>query len=49
MELQDFVIDALELVLAWGLPDDACIHAVSDLAGLMAGMDSEHIGVPDLE
>lgn len=49
MELQDFVIDALDLVLTWGLPDEMCVHAVSDLAGLMAGLDSEHIGVPDFE
>lgn len=37
MEVDDLVLCALDVVLAWDLPDEACGAAVSDLAALMAG------------
>ena len=43
MEFDNFVIDALERVLAWDLPDDACLDAVATQARLMAGLDSEEV------
>ena len=39
--LNDFVLDALDRVLAWDLPDELCPHAVTAEAGLLAGLDPE--------
>jgi hypothetical protein len=41
MNIDNFVIDALERVLTWDLSDDACLDAVATQARLMAGLDSE--------
>ena len=43
MQLDHFVIDALERVLAWDLPDETCLDAVTTQARLMAGLDSEDL------
>ena len=37
----NYVLDALDQVLAWDLPDEACPQAVSTLAGLLAGVSPE--------
>ena len=34
----NYVLDALDQILSWDLPDDACPQAVSTLAGLLAGV-----------
>jgi hypothetical protein len=44
MQFQDFLIPALERVLAWEIPDEVCGQALSDEAGLMAGADPEQGG-----
>ena len=49
MQLDHFVIDALERVLAWDLPDEACLDAVGTEARLMAGLDPEEGGGIDLD
>ena len=36
MDLNNFVLDALDRVLAWDLPDEFCPHAVNAEAGLLA-------------
>jgi hypothetical protein len=35
---EDYILDALELVSAWNLPDDELADAVNDQARLMAGI-----------
>ena len=37
MDYENYIHDALELVLAWGLPEEALADAVNDQAKLMAG------------
>lgn len=37
MPIQNYLIPALEHVLTWDLPDEACGQALSTQAGLMAG------------
>lgn len=41
MPYQNFLMPALERILAWDLPDVACGHALSNEAGLMAGVNPE--------
>ncbi len=41
MQLHRFYLDALEQVLSWDLPDEACPVAVSTQAGLLAGLDTD--------
>lgn len=48
MQLNDFLIDALDRVLAWDLPDEVCTDAVSSQAALMAGADPEQVGAVDM-
>ena len=48
MELHNFVLDALDRVLAWDLPDEVYPHAVTAEAGLLAGMDPELVEANDL-
>jgi len=48
MELHNFVLDALDRVLAWDLPDEVCPYAVTAEAGLLAGMDPELVEEIDL-
>lgn len=43
---QNCLIDALETVLAWNLPDDALPLALIDQAKLMSGFDAEGIWQP---
>ena len=38
---EDYILDALELVSAWNLPDDELTDAVNDQARLMAGIHSD--------
>ena len=40
---QDYVLDALELVLPWDLPDEELAAAVNAQAKLMAGINPEEI------
>ena len=35
---EDYILDALDLVSAWNLPDDELADAVNDQARLMAGI-----------
>ena len=48
MHLNDFLLDALDRVLAWDLPDEVCTDAVSSQAALMAGADPEQVGAHEL-
>lgn len=41
MLFHDVLVPAIQLVLDWDLPDDACTQAFTDQAGLMAGLDAE--------
>ena len=41
----NFVIDALEDVLSWDLPDDATADAVTTQASLLAGQCPDELGV----
>jgi len=38
MNYQDYLFDALEMVLTWDLPDEELAGAVNDQARLMAGI-----------
>jgi hypothetical protein len=38
---QNYLIDALDTVLAWNLPDEALADALVNQAMLMSGVDSE--------
>jgi len=37
MDYEDYISEALELVLAWDLPEDTLADAVNEQAKLMAG------------
>ena len=39
--MEDYVLDALEMVMAWELPDEEFADAVNDQARLMAGLSPE--------
>ena len=41
MTYQDFLIDAIETILSWDLPDEVFPEAVYDRARLMAGFVSD--------
>ncbi len=41
MTYQDFLQDAIDLVDAWGLPEEEFAHAVNQQARLMAGLGLE--------
>jgi hypothetical protein len=41
MQVSDFVLDALDTVLSWDLPDDVCSDAVATQACLLAGVEPE--------
>ena len=49
MQLQSYYLDALDHVLGWNLPDEACPQAVTAQAGHLAGLDSDELsrGAPD--
>jgi hypothetical protein len=43
MELNtDFLLDAINTVLSWDIPDEACSDAFTNQACLMAGLESEN-------
>jgi hypothetical protein len=48
MDLHNYVLDALDRVLAWDLPDEVCPHAISAEAGLLAGLAPELVEDIDL-
>ena len=41
--MNDYIVDAVERVLTWDLPDEAIAQAVSSEAGHLAGLDSEQV------
>lgn len=43
MQLNDFVLDALNTVLDWELPDEVCAEAVNAQASLKAGIEPEDV------
>ena len=43
MDYENYIIDALEMVMAWELPDEEFADAVNDQARLMAGLTSEDL------
>jgi hypothetical protein len=40
---EDVLFDALETVLDWDLPDEACTEAVASRARMLAGIEPEDI------
>ena len=46
--MQKYIIDALEIVSAWDIPDEDFAQAVTDRARLMAGIDPDQILDPDM-
>ena len=49
MQLHTFLIHALDRVLTWDLPDEACFSALTAEAGLLAGLDAEQAAGCDLD
>ena len=49
MTQQNYIIEALEIVSAWGVPDEDFADAVNDQAMLMAGVSPDDIPerIPD--
>ena len=45
----DFVLDAVNTVLSWDLPDEAYPEAVNAQACLLAGVDSEQLWCSDVD
>ena len=45
----DFVLDAINTVLDWDMPDDACGDAVATQTCLMSGLESEHLWEHDTD
>ena len=43
MNYEDYLRDALEMVLAWDLPEEELAEAVNDQARLIAGISPEQI------
>ena len=41
-DYQDLILDAIETVLAWGLPDEFITDAVNDRARLLAGVNPDN-------
>ncbi len=41
MDIEDYLHDAIELVDAWGLPEQEFAQAVNDQARLMCGLNLE--------
>ena len=48
MQLDQFVLDALDRVLSWDLGDDMFPAAVSAEAGHLAGLDTEQLDQAEL-
>ena len=43
MNIENLILDALEIVSAWDLPEEDFADAVNDQARLMAGIDPEDV------
>ena len=43
MQLNDCFLDAVNTVLSWDIPDEACSEAFTNQACLMAGIEPEQI------
>ena len=43
MDYENYILDALEMVMAWELPDEEFADAVNDQARLMAGLTPEDL------
>ena len=41
MHTEDYILDALELVSAWDIPDEDFAQTVNDQARLMAGINTD--------
>jgi len=41
MDYENYILDALEMVMAWELPEEEFADAVNDQARLMAGLTPE--------
>ena len=46
-DYQDYLLDALDMVSAWDLPDEDLAEAVIAQARLMAGLYPEHVAQRD--
>ena len=43
MNLQNYIIEALEIVSAWDLPDEDLSSAIADQAMLLAGVNPDEL------
>ena len=43
MNIENYILDAIELVSAWDLPDEDLADAVNDQAMLMAGVNPDEL------
>ena len=43
MNHENYILDALEIVSAWDLPDEDLADAINDQARLMAGIDPDDL------
>ena len=43
MNIENYILDAIELVSAWDLPEDKLADTVNDQAMLMAGVNPDDI------
>ena len=48
MNTDNYVLEALEMVTAWDLPDEALADAISDRASLMAGIPPDDLVDPNM-
>ena len=44
MDYENYILDALEMVMAWELPENELADATSQKAKLMAGFNSDDLG-----
>jgi len=47
--MNDYIVDAIDRVLTWDLPDEAIAQAVFSEAGHLARLDPEHVSEVDLD
>ena len=43
MNIENYILEAIEMVSAWGLPDEDLADAVNDQARLMAGVNPDDL------
>ena len=43
MNLEDYILDAIEMVYAWDLPEEDLADAINDQARLMAGINPDEL------